>query len=250
MTHGLMGFGQVPDDQAPVRVGALTQTNPILASASVIASDVMLRMAAVPRSERLSKMVEILNRGERGLGDAARVAFVRAASSMPPGMKDQAMFDAIRTALSASLASKVLKSSPLGIAHLTRGGGLGQTIAEAQGRTSQAINDANALFCSYGAGIGAMVGGFAAQFGSGSGQTASAGITGATSAGTIAGCGAGQLVIQGQIATQQAQLAQNGVAQTIAMQQAADSRFMRFTLLGAGLIGALGIGFMALKKKQ
>lgn len=245
--RGLMGLGAgMVDDQDPVQFGQMAQSSPILATASVLASDIMLRMAAAPRDQRLAKMVEILNSGQPGLGTSARADFQRRAAAMGPRKKDQAMFDAIRAALADSLTEKLLRQSPFGIAHLT---GLGQTIAEATGRTSQAVNDANALFCSYGAGIGAMVGGFASQFGSSQQGTAStAGITGARSAGQIAGCGAGQLVIQGQVATAQAQLAQSAAAQAVAMQQAEDARFMRTALIGAGLLGALGLGYMVVKK--
>jgi hypothetical protein len=241
---GLLGLGTTGvDDQDPVVVGETAQTSPILSSASVMASDIMLRMAAAPRSQRLAKMVEILNAGQPGLGTATKVNFLQRVSVMGPRKKDQAMFDAIRAALADALAKKVL----------SRGGatsGLGQTIAEAQGRTSQDINDANALFCSYGVGIGAMVGGFAAQFGVGSGASASAGVGGATAAGNMAGCGAGALVIQGQNAQALAQLAQQGTVQTLAMQQAQDARFVRYALVGGGLIGLMGIGLMVMKKKS
>ena len=238
---GLLGLGQTGvDDQDPVVVGEMAQTSPILSSASVMASDIMLRMAAAPKTKRLSKMVEILNAGQPGLGTLTKANFMRRVATMGARKKDQAMFDAIRASLADSLAKKVLKSSPPG---------LGQTIAEAQGRTSQDINDANALFCSYGVGIGAMVGGFAAQFGVGSGATAGAGVGGATAAGRMAGCGAGALVIQGQNAQALAQLAQNGAVQTLAMQQAQDARFTRYALIGGGLLGVLGVGLMVMKKK-
>lgn len=244
--RGLMGLGvTVADDQDPVDAGQMAKASPVLGTASVIASNIMLSMASVPRSKRMAKMVEVLNRGQPGLGASARADFLRRSAAMGPRKKDQAMFDAIRAALADSLTEKLLRQSPFGIAHLT---GLGQTVAEASGRTSQAVNDANALFCSYGAGIGAMVGGFAAQFGSDASAGSTAGIAGSRNAAQIAGCGAGQLVIQAQVATAQAQAAQSNATQAIAMQQAEDARFMRMALVGAGLLGALGIGYMVVKK--
>lgn len=233
----LMGLGTVRADQAPVKVGQAALRDPILSSASVIASSVMRRMAAVPESKRLDEMVSILNAGEPRLGDSARADFLRRASTYGPLKVDQAMFDAIRAALADVLVARTLGKT-----------GLGQTVAEARGQTSQGVNDANAIFCSYVSGTVGMVGGFVDQLASGGNQNTGAITRSAQSGGATAGCNAGQLVIQGQIATQNAQMAQNGTLQTLAMQQAQDARFAKYAIAGVGLIGTLGVAFLALRK--
>jgi hypothetical protein len=235
-----MGLGaSVVPDQAPIELGTMAQSSPILSTASLLASNVMLKMASVPRSQRLAEMVRTLNAVQRGLGDSARADFARRVATAPANKVDQAMFDAIRAAIADHFVQQTLAQRPAG-------SGLGQTIAEAQGRTSQNINDANAIFCSYVAGTVGMIGGVLDQTGTGSGTGA---LTSSTqTAGQIAGCGAGQLVIRGQQALDQARLAQQGTVQALAMQQAADARFMRYVLVGGGAIAALGIGYAMLKK--
>lgn len=233
--HGLLGMGSVGDDQAPVRLGALAEKDPILSTASVMASGIMLRMASVPKDKRLAEMVSILDSAQPGLGARARVDFLRRASRSPPNARDQSMFDAIRVAIADTLVERTLR--------LTGGRGLGQTVGQVAGRTSQGVEDANAVFCSYGAGIGAMVSGLLAQFNTG-GSSSQAGITGAQAGGEIAGCNAGQMVIQGQNATEQARLAQSAIAQ----QQLREERLMKFALIGGTAVVALVIAFKVLTK--
>ena len=248
---GLMGLGAAPSDQAPVRLGALAAKDPILSTASVMASEIMLKMAAVPASGRLDEMVRILNRGQPGLGDAARVNFLQRAARAAPDQKDQAMFDAIRGVLADMLVSKTLAMArPVS--------GLGTTMAEYQGRTSQGVNDANALFCTFGAGTGAMVGGVFDQFGlgqGGSGQGARPGgaagslTTASVTAANIGGCNTGTLLAQGDISIRNAQLAQSTTLQTLALQQAQDARMVRYAMIGGGGLVALIIAASILKKK-
>lgn len=235
--HGLMGLGATIDDQAPIRLGTAAERDPILSTASVIASGIMLKMAAVPQHRRAAEMVAILDRAGRGLGESARRNYLARAAAAAPDQKDQAMFDAIRATVADLLAAKTLAKAGLS--------GLGQTIAEVQGRTSTGVNDANALFCSYGAGTASMVSGLLTQFGT-SGSTG--GLVGAQQGGQIAGCGAGQLVIQGQQALAQARLSQSATQQALAAQAESDARFMRYGLMGLGLLGLLGIGYVVAKK--
>jgi hypothetical protein len=236
--HGLMGFGAVVDDQAPVELGAAALASPILSTASLIASQVMLKMAAVPKSKRVAEMVATLNRVQHGLGDSARADFVRRAAASAANKKDQAMFDAVRAALADYFVRKSLAMAP-GMS------GLGTTVAEARGQTSQGVNDANAIYCSYIAGTASIVGGVLDQT-----QTGSAGGLnhGAAAAGQVAGCNSGDLVIRGQQTLDAARLAQQGTIQTMAMQQAADARFMRYVMVGGGALAVLGVGYALLKK--
>lgn len=239
---GLMGLGAVSDDQDPVQVGAMANGSPILSLASLAASDIMVRMASVPRSQRVNKMISILNGGKAGLGYAAKADYARRLILMGPRKKDQAMFDAIRAALADELVGRTLAGASVNIS------GLGQTVQEVMGGTSKGVNDANALFCSFGAGTGSMVGGFLDQFGVGGSTAAGSAVRGSQAGGAIAGCNAGQLVLQGQLAQQQAQLAQSGAAQTLAMQQASDARFTKMVIGGVALVGLLGLGYVAVKK--
>jgi hypothetical protein len=151
------------------------------------------------------------------------------------------MFDAIRATIANELVRRTLKSAP-GIS------GLGQTIAEAQGRTSRGVNDAQAIFCTYVAGTSAMVGGYVDQLAT-AGTQNTGNITRASGAAALTGgCGAGQMVIQGQNALAQAQLAQSGNAAATLASAAREATFMKYTLVGAGLLGILGLGYVVVKK--
>lgn len=243
-SRGLMGLGATPSgpvEQAPVQIGELAQKDPILSTASVIASSIMLRMASVPKGQRIAEMVSILNAGRPGLGNSARQNYLVRAASAAPDQKDQAMFDAIRAAIADTLVEKTLAM---------RGAtsGLGQTAAEARGQTSQGVNDANAIFCSYISGTVGMVGGFVDQLAEGGNQNTGAITRSAASGATTAGCGAGRLVVQGDIALANARLAQTGTQQLMAAAAAREATFMRYALIGGGLIGALGLGYVLIKK--
>jgi len=234
---GLMGLGAVADDQAPIQLGSRAQEDPILSTASLIASSIMVRMAGVPKSGRLAEMVLILNAGRAGSGDAARVDYLRRAAA---GEKDQALFDAIRATIANELVRRTLK--PTGVS------GLGQTVAEVSGGTSRGVNDAQAIFCTYIAGTSAMVGGYVDQLASGGTQNTGSITRASGAAATTGGCGAGQMVLQGQLALDQARLAQSGSAATLAASAAREASFMRYALIGGGLLGTLLIGYVVVKK--
>jgi hypothetical protein len=241
---GLMGLGAVADEQEPINLGARAKEDPILSAASLIASSILVRMAGVPQHRRLAEMVTILNAGRPGSGDAAAVDYRRRAAAAPD-KKDQAMFDAVRAAIAAELTRRTLKSSVFGIAHLT---GLGQTLAEARGQTSRGVNDAQAVFCTYIAGTSAMIGGYVDQLAT-AGTQNTGNITRASgAAAATGGCGAGQLVIQGENALAQARLAQSGQAAAALAAAAREATFMKFALVGGGLLGAMILGYVVVKK--
>lgn len=278
--RGLLGLGATDDEQAPVVAPTGTQTNPILSTSSVMASQIMLRMAALPRSKRLGEMVSILNAAQRGLGDKAKVDFMRLSAQRPANMKDQTMFDVITASVGNVLTARTLAAGGHGVSGLGQshadfdprrqtgwrpakrrsryagperhifGGmmsGLGQTVAEVQGRTSGGVNDANALFCSYGAGTTGLVSGLLAQFNTG-GSSSTAGITGAQAGGQIAGCGAGQLALQAQTAQAQAQAAQSAGLQQLQMQQHQEQMTFQYLLLGGGGLVIATVLYAVLKK--
>jgi len=234
-----MGLGAVTNDQAPVQLGSRAKEDPILSTASLLASSIMVRMAGVPKSRRLAEMVLILNAGRAGSGNAARSDYLRRAA-VAPDKKDQAMFDAIRATIADELVRRTLKSSGVS--------GLGQTLAEARGQTSRGVNDAQAIFCTYIAGTSAMVGGYVDQLASGGTQNTGAITRASGAAATTGGCGAGQMVIQGENALAQARLAQGGAAAVMAASAAREAAFMRYAIIGGAVLGVLGIGYVVVKK--
>lgn len=226
--RGGLGLGEATD--APVKVGEAAKVDPILSTASVIASALMLKMAAVPRPERLPLMVSSLNNWQHGAGDAAKAAFL-ARVAKDPDAKDQAIFDAMRMTIAEVFVKKLL-------AQRAGAAGLGQI--------SQGVRDANSLFCSYGAGTMAMVGG--ALDATGVTRTQGAWGAGAMQGATIAGCDVPRLQAQADIAERQARLAQSSTFQTLAMQQAQEARMFRYVLVGGALVSTAIIGYAVMKK--
>lgn len=239
MSYG-MGQVQPVGDQDPIEIGSLVNRDPIMSAASLMASQIMLKMAAVPKDRRLKEMVLVLNAAEPSLGQKGLDKFLSLEAKSPPRKKDQALFDALRLTIGDALVGKILKSAPAGTS------GLGQTLAEARGDVSRSVNDANALFCSYGAGATSMIGGFVDAFRSG-GTTGTIG-AGATAGSRIAGCGAGATVLQNQHALEMARLSQAGAAQALAAQAASDARTTRMLIVGGALLVTLVGGVAILRK--
>lgn len=231
-----MSYAGVGIAQDPVEAGELAKKNPIMSTASVMASEIMLRMSALPRGKREDEMVAILDGASPGMGKATLSTFRRLTAKYPTNRRDQAMFDAIRLQIADALVDRTLAKAGMS--------GLGQTLAEARGRTSTAVNDANALFCSYGAGTAALVGGFIDSFRS-SGSTTGLISAGATTGAQIAGCRTGALVAQQQHAEEMARIAQSGGAMSITAaaqaEAARERRLMTYALVGGGSLVALAM---------
>jgi len=240
MSYG-MGQIQPAGDQDPIEIGALANRDPIMSAASLMASQIMLKMAAVPKDKRLKEMVLVLNAADPSLGQKGLDKFFSLEAKYPPRKKDQAVFDALRLTIGDALVGKILKSAPAGTS------GLGQTLAEARGDVSRSVNDANALFCSYGAGATSMIGGFIDAFRSGGSTTGTIG-TGAASGASIAGCGAGSTLLQNQHTLEMARLSQAGAAQALAAQAASDARTTRMLIIGGALLVTLVGGVAILRK--
>lgn len=240
MSYG-MGQIQPAGDQDPIEIGDLAKSDPIMSTASVLASQVMLKMAAVPKAKRLGEMVTVLNAADPSLGQKALLKYRSLESKYSPRKKDQAAFDSIRLVIGDALVGKVLSMAPAATS------GLGQTLAEARGDVSRGVNDANALFCSFGAGGTALVGGFIDSFRS-SGSTPGLIGGGAAAGASIAGCGAGSTLLQNQNALEMARLAQSGAAQQLAAQAARDANTTRMLMVGGGLLVVLVGGFAILRK--
>ena len=246
-SRGLMGLGSEADDQGKIRVGERAKSEPILSAASLIASDVLVRVSLVPKDKRLNEMRLILNGVEPGMGDRAVQEYNRLWVRRGEGAKDQTMFDVVRS----EIANLIVKKT-LAMAQQRGVSGLGQTVAEVAGRTSQGVNDANALFCSFGAGGMAMVGGIWDQVGTSKGGTAGSLTAGARAGGSIAGCNAGQLALQNQNSENMARIAQQGTAQQLALRAQAEAekeaRFQRTLLIGGGAVVALVAIGLVLRK--
>lgn len=239
-SRGLMGLGAM-DDQSAVKVGSRASTDPILSAASLIAADIMVQVSLVPKAKRLDKVKRILDRVDPGMGERAVREYQRLWVRKGDGEKDQTLFDVVRSEIANLLVRKTFEAA--------KAQGLGQTIADAQGRTSRGVNDANSLFCSFGAGTMAMVGGVWDQVGTGKGGQAGSITSGAQAGGSIAGCNAGQLVLQNQNAQAMAQIAQQGTAQQLALQMQAEAareaRLQRMMLIGGGgLLAVVAIGLL------
>lgn len=224
--RSLLGLGAT--DDAPITVGDAAAQDPILATASVLASNVLLKMAAAPRAQRIAVMVRTLNAAHSGLGDRAGAAYMLAIRGRPASERDQLMFDVIRTVIAAQLVhfTKQAIAKRGGVSGL---GGLGDAA------TDMAVLQQG--FCIFGAGGVAITGGFFDQLGSGGGKSGGqpGAITGAAqTAANIVGCNAGAQQAAAAQAQAQAQLAQSAQAQAALQQQAREDRIFKYALLGGG----------------
>jgi hypothetical protein len=93
-----------------------------------------------------------------------------------------------------------------------------------------------------------MVGGYVDQLASGGTQNTGSITRASGAAATTGGCGAGQMVLQGQNALAQARLAQGGAAAVMAASAAREAAFMRYAIIGGAVLGVLGIGYVVVKK--
>jgi len=240
----LMGLGAAVDDQRPIKVGERASREPILSTASAIAADVLVKLSLVPKDRRLPEMRKILNRMDRGMGDRAVREYQRLWVRRGEGEKDQTMFDVVRAEIANLLVKKTFQ--------IAKNQGLGQTVAEVAGGTSRGVNDANALFCSFGAGGMAMVGGIWDQVGTSDRGRSGSVTAGAAAGGRIAGCNAGQLALQNQNSQALATIAQQGTAQQLALraqeEAAKEARFQRTLLIGGGAVVALVAIGLVLRK--
>lgn len=234
---GLMGLGATGyGDQAPVAVGPV---DPVLSVASVAASSVMLEMARVPKAQRLNKMVQILDRAQPGLGAQTKAKYLALVATKPSDQKDQVMFDVIRAALANVLVPRLLALRGTSVS------GLGQTWGTVSGRTSQGVEDANAVMCSTVLPVAGTVSGFLSQLGVGGGGAQ--GVTGAQAGANMAGCSAGQLAAQAQITQQQTAQAQAGVQAQLMLQQQQQRAILQYALLGGGGLILLAVVAKLLK---
>jgi len=227
-----MALGLTITGSAPIQAGQQAKTDPILSSASLAASNVLLKMAAVPRSKRLRVMTDTLNAATPGLGTKTRADFLRLAATKSADQADQVIFDVVRAAIANRLVA------------LTKAQ-MGQQGTQGLGSTD---SDVRVGFCTVAGGT-SIVGGFLDAFGAG-GQTGQIGAVQSASAtgGTIGGCNIAGIDAQTRQAQAQAQLAQSVQMQQLQMQQAQEARMMRYLLIGGGGLVIATVLFAVLKK--
>ena len=208
----------------PVTIGTLARHSALMAYASVMASELIRRsVAEQPRAGRIAWLRRNLNVAHRGLGDQMAREYRRL---KPELGADQAAFDALRLALANRVASVLEEQSAVS--------GLG---------TSE--RDINAVFCGL-MGTGTVGGTIALAFSDPQGAT----IVGAAGreALTAAGCDAGGLAAQAEIAQANLRSAQLDAARERSRRGGA-TRTM-YVAVGAGVVVVLvaGLALVALKK--
>jgi len=205
------GMGQAAAD-APITAGSLARTDPIVSDASLMASNVMKKMARVPKPERRAWLRTKLDGLWPGMGDETLTDVARITASGKS--QDQAIFDAIRLALANRMRDWATREAA------RRGvSGLGTT-----------ASDARAVSCTI-ASVSATAGGWAGAFVSGADTAV---IGGANAGAAIAGCGLDTLRLQAEIAAQQANAAAAAGA-------AGTNRTVLYASLGIGGLIALAI---------
>lgn len=212
----------------PIEIGRLARKDPLLAFATVMASDLTRQAASRPRATRLEWLRGELNKAQPGLGDRfmtkARTLRRRGRAS------DQAAFDALRLVLANRFATHLDAMVPTHSA-----AGLGDS-----------RRDIDAVFC--GLTMAGTVGGsIASSFESPAGSAA-IGQAGAAAL-QAAGCNSQALEQQARIAEANrdaALAAQMAAANREAGSAAADDNTLTLVAIGGGvlLLGIAGIALM------
>jgi hypothetical protein len=236
MTYASAGLGQLP---AP-RVGAAAQRDPVLASASLVASKILLQATQKPLAIRQRFVANKLDAMRLGLSREVAASYRRLVASGKT--HDQALFDAMRMAIADMNLSESLQSVrekvSRGITGAEAFNGLGQMSPNdraagcAVASTAGTVGGVVSVVPGYGTLIGAVVG------------------IGSAIAGQAMDCGAETRQAQQQAAQAQANLmaAQQAAAQQAAARQAAASGSRtRMILIGGGaLVAVVGIGYLLL----
>jgi hypothetical protein len=175
------GLGQI--DVGPKRItsGSLAKTDPFMSKASLMASNVMKKMASVPRPQRAVWLRQKMNGLWPGMGNEVMANITEISATK---WRDQAIYDAIRLAL----ANRMMAWAGDRAQHA----GLGDF-----------ASDARTFACTT-ASMGATVGGFIGAFRAGADTSV---IGGATAASGIANCNLETMRLQAEIAAAQANAA-------------------------------------------
>jgi hypothetical protein len=227
MSYG-MGAAPAAAVRSDISIGRTARRDPIVAFASVMASD-LLRQAPLSarRGARLAWLRNEMNKVQPGMGNKAESKVRELRRRGVPG--NQALFDGVRLAFVNQIAKRM---DALASSHTS---GLGES-----------SSDISAVFCGI-IGVGTAGGAIAASFDNPAGSAA-IGAAG-SSAMQAGGCNAAALAEQARIAEANASAAASNAAAAAAAGQTAESdNTMLYVGLGVGGILLLGIGVIALKK--
>lgn len=221
---GTLGLGATTSDR--IKVGKLAQEDPIVAFASVMASNLLRQASTQPAGQRLSWLRDQLNRVQPGLGNE----FVSKTRELRRRGRtnDQGVFDGLRLSLANHIAQSMEKrvgDSPMGL-----------------GANPERVKNA---FCGI-VGIGGATGASVAAFKNPSASPAVGTATG--QALESMGCNEGALREQARIAEANAAAAQaNAAAAASAAGAGGGDKTLLYVGIGGGvlLLGLLGV--MALK---
>jgi hypothetical protein len=231
MTYALArGMGQSEMRAGPpVRVGTLARHDPIVAFASVWASELLRLATERSPTDRAGWLRGELNKTHLGLGDEF-VTQYRVSRALPGKTDEQALFDGLRLVLANRTAAGAQKYGR------SRGGlsGLGSS------------DDIRNVFCGI-AGVGTI--GTSVVLGATNNPTASAAVgQTATTAMQAAGCNADALREQARIAEANAQTAQAQAAMAAQAQAGGGSNVGLYVGIGAGVLALGAVALFALKK--
>jgi hypothetical protein len=189
-----------------IRIGVLAQQDAVLAYSSALASDLIRRAMAEPRHRRAQALRRWLNEAHPGMGDRAAAEAVRLTSAVG---RDQALFDATRLALANRLGA-VLQSQVPSVS------GLGSS-----------EKDINAVFCGL-IGAGTVGGAIGTAFNDPKGASVVG--TAGRDVLTAAGCDAGAMRAQAEVAASNLQASQLQAAS----ERAAADRRSQTTMIAVG----------------
>lgn len=204
-----------------IKVGQLAQQDPIVAFASVMASNLLRQASTIPAGKRFKWLRDELNKVQPGLGDtfASKTRELRRRGRS----NDQGVFDGLRLSLANHIAQGMEKRAgeePMGL-----------------GADSTRVRNA---FCGI-VGIGGATGASVAAF---KNPSASPAVGNATSQALESmGCNQGALEQQARIAEANAAAAQANAAAAAAAGQGGEDKTLMYVAIGGGvlLLGVLGV---------
>lgn len=223
-------------DASGISVGAAAFGNPVLARASLDASDVMLAVAKAPVEQRHAVLQQKLDQLQPGLWPAVATRY---AGNLKDRNQGQAMFDAIRSVLAERVYKRVL---PLVRTEVGSKYGWDTVLDTPLGDLSP---DDQAIGCQI-AGGASTVGGIVSIIPVWGTLIGGATAIGAQVAGGAMACNAGQQALANQVATAQAQQAQIQLQAAAAAAADAQAARQRLIVYGGGILGAAAIAWWVL----
>lgn len=216
-----------------ISVGQTATRDPVLARASLLASQVLVRVTKLPKDEREAAAVHELNRIRSGLGAAWKKELARL---LAKGVsRDQAIFDAMRLVIANRFAQEGVD--------LIR-----MVLARYEGAEALGDDTARDVGCAITGGTTAIVGTIFGAYTGGAGSAAMS--TGGQLIGQALNCGAREAAAQQASAAAQAAAAQAQLQ--LAQQQAAAAQarrddYIKYAMIGGGTLAVITALVVALK---